>query len=38
MTKAKELLGFEPKYDLDRAVRELIEIWKQRLRKDYPIK
>lgn len=34
MTKAKELLGFEPKYDLDRAVRELIEIWQQRLGKD----
>ena len=33
MSKAKEMLGFVPKYDLDRAVRELIEIWKRNLGK-----
>jgi len=33
MSKAKEMLGFTPKYDLDRAVRELIEVWKKNLGK-----
>jgi len=33
MSKTKEMLGFTPKHDLDRAVVELIEIWKKNLGK-----
>lgn len=34
MSKTKEHLGFVPKYDLDKAVQELIEIWKRNLGKN----
>jgi len=34
MSKTKEILGFTPKYDLDRSVRELIEVWKGNLGKN----
>ena len=33
MTKAKEQLGFVPRYNLESAIKELIEIWKKNLGK-----
>lgn len=34
MTKAKEQLDFVPKYNIDRAVKELIDTWKKKLGKN----